>query len=237
MSFSLASLPLALATASVIPRASARDLAHCSQQCDHLSYCDDYENKCKPCSDICSSGELSDCSTSCPHYILHLYSAQKLQPSQLNVLTIMVTLTALMTCVVMVLLVILMMMKMKKRRRLGKKINPSVVFTVDQEKIDMSDTKMKPLSVKELRKREKQDSLSTMVTQISNESSNHSENFTSDALRNSRNSGSLNSRTKRLPSEDYVPNFGRFNPGLDPTAEMSPREHDSNTSRRYCEVV
>jgi len=132
-----------------------------------------------------------------------------------------------------------MMMKMKKRRRLSKKINPSVVFTVDQENIDLSENKMKQLSAKELGKREKQDimSLSTMVTQISNESSNHSEHFPSDTIRNSRNSGSLNSRTKRLPSEDYVPNFGRFNPGLDPTSEMSPRTRDFNPTRQYCEVV
>ena len=40
------------------------------------------------------------------------------------------------------------MMKMKKKRRLIKKINPSVLFTVDQNKIDLSETKMKPLSAK-----------------------------------------------------------------------------------------
>ena len=40
------------------------------------------------------------------------------------------------------------MMKMKKKRRLIKKINPSVLFTVDKEKLDLSETKMKPLSAK-----------------------------------------------------------------------------------------
>jgi len=170
----------------------------CSQQCDTLlSYCDDYENKCKPCEDICHGSDLTECLSSCPHYIL--YSAQRLQAPQLTVLTIMVTLTVIMTSVVMVLLGILVMMKMKKKRRLIKKINPSVLFTVDQNKIDLSETKMKPLSAKDLGKREKQEigSLSTMVTQISNDS-NSSENFHSGPM---RNSGSLTSRSKRLPSE------------------------------------
>ena len=59
-----------------------------------------------------------------------------------------VALTAVMTCVIMVLLMFLMFLKMKKRKRLAKKINPSVLFTVDKEKIDLSETKMKPLSAK-----------------------------------------------------------------------------------------
>lgn len=59
-----------------------------------------------------------------------------------------VALTAVMTCVIMVLLIALFLMKMKKRKRLAKKINPSVLFTVDKEKIDLSETKMEPLSAK-----------------------------------------------------------------------------------------
>ena len=59
-----------------------------------------------------------------------------------------VALTAVMTCVIMVLLIALFLMKMKKRKRLAKKINPSVLFTVDKEKLDISETKMEPLSAK-----------------------------------------------------------------------------------------
>lgn len=206
-------------------------------QCDQLSYCDDYENKCKPCQDICPDSDLTECLTSCPHFISNiLHSPQRVQPNQLTVLTIMVTLTVIMTSVVMVLLGILVMMKMKKKRRLIKKINPSVLFTVDKEKLDLSETKMKPLSAKDLGRREKQEigSMRTMVTQISNESSNTSDNFPSGPL---RNSGSLTSRSKRLPSEDCVPNFDRFNPGLNPTSEMSDRDPGVSPLRQYCEVV
>merc|ERR1711941_79990 len=107
----------------------------------------------------------------------------------------------------------LMFLKMKKRKRLAKKINPSVLFTVDKEKIDLSETKMEPLSAKELVKGERQESqdmnrsINTMMTQLSNNSSNHSENFPTGPMRNSKTSASLNKRTKRLPSEDCVPNF------------------------------
>ena len=60
------------------------------------SYCDNFENKCKPCEEICSDGsDLSDCRSYCRHYltnIVHLYSSHNLQPDQLHVLTIMVRL-------------------------------------------------------------------------------------------------------------------------------------------------
>ena len=59
-----------------------------------FSFCDNFENKCKPCEDICTEGsELSDCRTYCRHYlsnIVHLYSSHSLHPDQLHVLTIMV---------------------------------------------------------------------------------------------------------------------------------------------------
>ena len=58
------------------------------------SYCDYFENKCKPCEEICSEGsDLVDCRSYCRHYltnIVHLYSSHKLHPDQLHVLTIMV---------------------------------------------------------------------------------------------------------------------------------------------------
>jgi len=246
MSFVGALLPVALVTASWLTTASARNMDKCSLQCDELSYCDNFENKCKPCEEICSEGsDLSDCRTYCHHYltnIVHLYSSHKLQPDQLHVLTIMVALTAVMTCVIMVLLIALFLMKMKKRKRLAKKINPSVLFTVDKEKLDLSETKMEPLSAKELVKGERQESqeinrsINTMMTQLSNNSSNHSENFPTGPMRNSKTSASLNNRTKRLPSEDCVPNFGRINPGMDPTvADL--RDQGFHSSRQYCEVV
>jgi len=249
MSFVAALLPIALVTASWLATASASNLDKCSLQCDELSYCDNFENKCKPCEEICSEGsDLADCRSYCRHYltnIVHLYSSHKLHPDQLHVLTIMVALTAVMTCVIMVLLMFLMFLKMKKRKRLAKKINPSVLFTVDKEKIDLSETKMEPLSAKELVKGERQESqemnrsINTMMTQLSNNSSNHSENFPTGPMRNSKTSASLNKRTKRLPSEDCVPNFGRINPGLEPssTAEMSLRDPGFHPTRQYCEVV
>ena len=54
----------------------------------------------------------------------------------------------MMTSVVMVILIFFMFLKMKKRKRLAKKINPSVLFNVDREKIDLSETKMEKLSAK-----------------------------------------------------------------------------------------
>jgi len=243
MSFVGALLPVALVTASGLTTASASNMDKCSLQCDELSYCDNFENKCKPCEEICSEGsDLSDCRSYCHHYltnIVHLYSSHKLQPDQLHVLTIMVALTAVMTCVIMALLMVLLMFKMKKRKRLAKKINPSVLFTVDKEKIDLSETKMEHLSAKELVKGERQESqeinrsINTIMTQLSNNSSNQSENFPTGPMRNSKTSASLNNRTKRLPSEDCVPNFGRINPGMDPTL----RDQGFHPTRQYCEVV
>jgi len=147
---------------------------------------------------------LSDCRAYCRPYltnIVHLYSSHKLHPDQLHVLTIMVALTAVMTCVIMILLMFLMFLKMKKRKRLAKKINPNVLFSVYKEKIDLSQTKMEPLSAKELAKGERQESINTMMTQLSNNSSNHSDNLPTGPMRNSKTSASLNNRTKKLPSE------------------------------------
>jgi len=155
----------------------------------------------------------------------------------------MVALTAVMTSVIMVLLIFLMFMKMKKRKRLAKKINPSILYSVEKEKINLSETKLEPLSAKELVKGERQESqeinrsINTMMTQLSNNSSNQSEHIPRGPMRNSKTSASLNNRTKRLPSEDCVPNFGRINPGLDQVAEMGPRDQGFHSSRQYCEVV
>jgi len=92
-----------------------------------MSYCDNFENKCKPCEEICrEESDLSDCRAYCRHYltnIVHLYSTHKLHPDQLHVLTIMVALTAVMTCVIMVLLIFLMFLKMKKEA-VGQKDQP-----------------------------------------------------------------------------------------------------------------
>jgi len=239
MSFVGTLLPIALVAASWVTPASTRNMGKCSLQCDEVSFCDNFENKCKPCQEICS--DLEDCKTSCPHYlanIVHHYSSHKLQPDQLHVLTIMVALTAVMTSVIMAILMFFMFLKMKKRKRLAKKINPSVLFNVDKEKIDLSETKMEKLSAKGLVKGERQESINTMMTQLSNNSSNQSDNFPTGPMRNSKTSVSLNNRARRLPSEDCVPNFGRINPGLDSAnTEMSPRDHSFQPSRQYCEVV
>ena len=51
-----------------------------------------------------------------------------------------------MTSVIMMLLLVLMRMKMKKKRVI-KKVTPSVLFTVDSQ-MDAKDTKMESLGIK-----------------------------------------------------------------------------------------
>ena len=104
-------------------------------------------------------------------------------------------------------------------------------------------------------------SMSTVITQLSNDSSNHTENFTSGegTTSSTMNDKILqvswdNQETLLIPElsvfpprvneailligwiifcflSDCVPNFEKYKPSLDPTKEMSPRE------RQFCEVV
>jgi len=64
----------------------------CGTRCDSSSYCDNYENKCKSCAEICEGRSFNsmECSKECPQYIQNAFSVRKLETSQLHTLTIMV---------------------------------------------------------------------------------------------------------------------------------------------------
>merc|ERR1719394_960538 len=93
---------------------------------------------------------LTDCSQDCPHYLHSVISAHKMDSNQLQTLTIMVSLTAVMTCLVLVLLTSMMVMKIRKKKRLSKKVIPSTLFSVEKENIKIMDTKMASLNPKDL---------------------------------------------------------------------------------------
>merc|ERR1711963_380808 len=55
-------------------------------------------------------------------------------------LTVMVALTAVMTCLVLIILTVLMVMKVRKKRRLAKKILPSTMFSIDKEQVKIQNS-------------------------------------------------------------------------------------------------
>eukprot|EP00092_Neocalanus_flemingeri_P002475 GFUD01002647.1.p1 GENE.GFUD01002647.1~~GFUD01002647.1.p1 ORF type:complete len:163 (+),score=48.88 GFUD01002647.1:460-948(+) len=149
----------------------------------------------------------------------------------------MVATTAAMTSVVMVAVFVLISMKMKRRHRLRKKILPTSVFTVEKGKVEIDipetdkirDTLVIRGSVSQRTAQcppsqarpslKPGTSLSTMVTQLSQESSiNLPSTDTATTTTNSRNpSGRFGKMPRRLPSEDCVPEVGgRCNPGRSP---------------------
>jgi len=224
-------------------------LQKCNNKCDESSYCDGYENSCQPCSEICDTDKnpsLTYCNQNCPHYLHSVISAHKMDSNQLQTLTIMVALTAVMTCLVLVLLTSMMIMKIKKKKRIAKKVLPSTLFTVDSENIKIMDSKMANLNPKDLEISERKStpnptqnlsrSVSTVVTQVSQESSQSSSGSASPqnnglTLPDHSNSSITNTnRPKRFPSEDCVPNYGRCQPTLDSM-------YRGQTPRHYSEVV
>ena len=59
---------------------------------DLPSYCDTYENSCKPCSVVCEGGGgLEECSAECPDYFRSVIHAHRMEAQQLHQLTVMVS--------------------------------------------------------------------------------------------------------------------------------------------------
>jgi len=187
---------------------------------DPYSYCDSYETKCISCKETCENpNEFEDCKQHCSLYLNSVIIKQKVMKGDLETLTVMVTLTAVMTCVVMLAVFVLICMKLKRRRRLRKKIDPSTLFTVDKEKVEISvkggggeannritDTlkvSNLPPTTNVRPSLNPGTSMSTMVTQLSQESGSNS-NIPMQAYTNSRTLSS-SQRKSRQPSEDCIP--------------------------------
>ena len=153
---------------------------------DTFSYCDTFENKCVPCQDICENqNSFADCQKDCPNYLQSVIFRHTVEKGDLRTLTIMVALTAAMTCVVMLAVFVLISIKLKKMKRLKKKIMLTSMFTVEKGKVEIdipaNDTISDNLVIKgsashippQMRPSSLQPatSISTMVTQLSQESS------------------------------------------------------------------
>eukprot|EP00090_Calanus_glacialis_P002514 TRINITY_DN11889_c0_g1_i2.p1 TRINITY_DN11889_c0_g1~~TRINITY_DN11889_c0_g1_i2.p1 ORF type:complete len:252 (-),score=48.00 TRINITY_DN11889_c0_g1_i2:262-969(-) len=201
---------------------------------DTFSYCDTFENKCVPCQDICQNqNSFADCQKDCPNYLQSVIFRHTVEKGDLRTLTIMVALTAAMTCVVMLAVFVLISIKLKKMKRLKKKIMPTSVFTIEKGKVEIdipaNDTVSDNLVIKgsasqipsQMRPSLKPGtSMSTMVTQLSQESSINlpSTDTASTGITNSRNtSGRFGKQPRRLPSEDCIPEVGgRCNIAMSP---------------------
>jgi len=225
-----------------ISQASSNSIQQsCGNKCDKESFCDTYENKCKSCFEICDTNKnptLTDCSQDCPHYLHSVISAHKMDSNQLQTLTIMVSLTAVMTCLVLVLLTSMMVMKIRKKKRLAKKVIPSTLFSVEKENIKIMDTKMASLNPKDLENSGKKSlpaqnlsrSVSTVVTQVSQDSQHSGVSPENNGLTLPDHSNSnLINRPKRFPSEDCVPTYER--------CQQQTTNYREHMPRQYSEVV
>eukprot|EP00092_Neocalanus_flemingeri_P049227 GFUD01056487.1.p1 GENE.GFUD01056487.1~~GFUD01056487.1.p1 ORF type:complete len:254 (+),score=63.58 GFUD01056487.1:198-959(+) len=209
---------------------------------DPFSHCDEFENRCVHCKEICENqNTFSDCQADCPNYLQSVIFRQNVEKDDLQTLTILVAITAAMTSVVMVAVCLLISMKMKKRHRLRKKILPSSVFTVERGKVEIDipetdkirDTLVIRGSVSQRTAQcppshvrpplkpgtSLSTSLSTLDTQLSQQPSMPlPSKGTTITTTNSRNpSGRFGKMPRRLPSEDCVPEVGgRCNPGRSP---------------------
>merc|ERR1712013_401389 len=187
-----------------------------------LFHCDEYEQRCLSCQDICEDQtKFADCNANCPQYLQTVIFQRTVQKDDLKTLTWMVALTAVMTCVGVMSMLMLIIMKMRKKRRLKKKILPTSVFTVDKGKVDIDMTKKNITSDSMVLKSEtlpvQRHSLAhgtSMNTQLSQESSKSSINLpstdtTTTGLTSSRRlSGRYGKTPRRLPSEDCIPEVG-----------------------------
>merc|ERR1711942_18974 len=150
-----------------------------------LFHCDEYEQRCLSCQDICEDQtKFADCNANCPQYLQTVIFQKTVQKDDLKTLTWMVALTAVMTCVGVMLMLMLIIMKMRKKRRLKKKILPTSVFTVGKGKVDIDMTKKNmtsdsmvlksetlPVQRHSLAHETSMNTMNTMVTQLSQESS------------------------------------------------------------------
>jgi len=222
---------------SVIPSlASSSSSAELSCPCsDPFSHCDEFENRCLSCQDICENkSRFADCQEYCPQYLQTVIFRHTVEKDDLKTLTVMVALTAAMTCVVMLAVFVLISMKMKKKNRLRKKILPTSVFTVEKGKVDIdlgqkdtiSDNMVIKGSTAHLPTHRPSfahgtsmntvNTMNTMVTQLSQESS-ISQPGTDKATNSRRASGRHGKTPRRLPSEDCIPEVGgRCNIAMSP---------------------
>jgi len=245
---------------SVIPSlASSSSSAELSCPCrDPFSHCDEFENRCVACKDICEiKSRFADCQEYCPQYLQTVIFRHTVQKDDLKTLTVMVALTAAMTCVVMLAVFVLISMKMKKKNRSRKKILPTSVFTVEKEKVDIDlgqkDTISDNLVIKgstanlpthrpsfihgtSMNTVNTMNTLDTMVTQLSQESSfsQPSTDKAAPALTNSRRASGRHGKTpRRLPSEDCIPEVGgRCNIAMSPVpGDQRGREYSVSHSQ------
>jgi len=152
-----------------------------------------------------------------------------MEKDDLHTLTVMVALTAGMTSVVMIAVFMLIIMKLKKRNRIKKKILPSSVFTVEKEKVDI-DVSQRSLKEGDNSKLPGQTmvplktgtSMSTMITQLSQDSSILQNQSINNNLRRSFDGYSK----RRQPSEDCIPESGgQFHLSMSPDSRSRTLPH------------
>merc|ERR1719445_2910979 len=108
---------------------------------DPTTYCDTFEDSCKSCISLCEdASQFEDCHLHCKDFLQSLITIHNTKErSDIQTLTIMVAVTAAMTSVVLIAVFCLITMKMSKtRRKLKKKVEPTSLFTVDKEKVDLN---------------------------------------------------------------------------------------------------
>jgi len=222
LTFSVISL-----SASTVISSSISSSCPCS---DPFSHCDTFENKCLSCKDICENEATNeDCKAYCSHYLQSVFYIHKMEKDDLHTLTVMVALTAGMTSVVMIAVFMLIIMKLKKRNRIKKKILPSSVFTVEKEKVDI-DVSQRSLKEGDNSKLPGQTmvplktgtSMSTMITQLSQDSSILQNQSINNNLRRSFDGYSK----RRQPSEDCIPESGgQFHLSMSPDSRSRTLPH------------
>jgi hypothetical protein len=144
---------------------------------------------------VCEDASLfQDCHTYCKDYLQQVIVMHTTKErSDIHTLTVMVAVTAAMTSIVLIAVFCLITMKVnKKRSRLRKKVEPSSLFTVEREKVELG--LVNPSGPPPLRPGT---SLQTVSTQLSNET----------VLSTAGLAGPRGSR--RAPSEDCVAGDGR----------------------------
>jgi len=107
---------------------------------DPTTYCDTFEDSCKSCIALCEDGsQFEDCHLHCKDFLQSLITIHNTKErSDIQTLTIMVAVTAAMTSVVLIAVFCLITMKMSKaKRRLKKKVEPTSLFTVEKEKVEL----------------------------------------------------------------------------------------------------
>ena len=95
---------------------------------------------CKSCISLCEdASQFEDCHLHCKDFLQSLITIHNTKErSDIQTLTIMVAVTAAMTSVVLIAVFCLITMKMSKaKRRLKKKVEPTSLFTVDKEKVEL----------------------------------------------------------------------------------------------------